>query len=96
MPSDTITVAVDEEFTVSLETIATAGYLWKIESLPNAIQLLGTGNEKPPGERKPGDSTNQIFRFRAPEPGDYEIKFALGRPWENKLIEAKTISVRVT
>jgi predicted secreted protein len=95
MSIDRITVAIDDEFTVSLQSIATAGYVWKIESLPNAIQLLGTEKEKPAGDRKPGDSTKQIFRFRAREPGDHQIKFMLGRPWEDKAIEAKTVTVKV-
>src|SRR5215216_6295420 len=95
MSADTITVAIDDEFAISLESIATAGYLWKIVSLPDAIQLLGTENKKPAGDEKPGDSTSQTFRFRARETGDYKIQFALGRPWENKAIETKTMTVKV-
>ena len=95
MSGDTVTVEVDEEFTISLPSIATAGYVWKVESLSDAVQLLGTATEKPDSERKPGDSTVQIFRFRAREPGDHEIKFVLGRPWENKPIESRTLTVKV-
>jgi predicted secreted protein len=96
MSTDNITVAADDEFTISLQSIATAGYLWKIESLSNAIELLGTENEKPGGDAKPGESTHQIFRFRAHKTGEHKIKFALGRPWENKVIESKTVTVKVT
>ena len=96
MPTDTITVAMDDEFAISLESIATAGYLWKIQSLPDAIQLLGTENEKPTGDQKPGDSTSQTFWFRAREIGNYTIQFMLGRPWENKAIEITTVTVRVS
>lgn len=96
MSGDTITVATGDEFTISLESIGTAGYLWKIESLPEAIQLLGTENEKPSANRKPGDSTRQVFRFRAGETGDHEIQFVLGRPWEDKPIEMKAVTVKVT
>jgi predicted secreted protein len=96
MSDDIIAVAVDDEFTISLKSIATAGYIWKVESLPDAIQLLGTENEKPSGDIKPGDSTNQIFRFRVQKTGEHEIKFTLGRPWENKGIETKTVTVKVT
>lgn len=95
MSTDRIAVAVDGEFTISLKSIATAGYVWKVESLPDAIQLLGTENEQPAGDAKPGDSTGQIFRFRARKTGEHKIKFALGRPWENKAIEAKIITVKV-
>lgn len=96
MSDDMITVAVDDEFMISLKSIATAGYLWKVESLPDGIQLLGTENEKPAGDAKPGDSTPQIFRFRAHETGEHKITFTLGRPWENKTIETKKVTVKVT
>jgi len=96
MSMDSITVATDREFTISLKSIATAGYLWKIESLPNAIQLLSTENEKLPGDTKPGDATSQIFHFRAQKTGEHKITFVLVRPWENKAIESKTVTVKVT
>jgi predicted secreted protein len=95
MSTDMIAVAVNDEFTISLKSIATAGYLWKVESLPDAIQLLGTENEKPAGEMKPGDSTGQLFRFRAHKTGEHKIKFALGRPWEDKAIESEAVTVKV-
>lgn len=96
MSADMITVAVNDEFTISLKSIATAGYIWKVESLPDAIQLLGTENEKPAGDVKPGDSTDQIFRFRADKTGEHKIRFALGRPWENKAIQSRTVTLKVT
>ena len=93
MTSETIDVKVDHEFRIPLKSIATAGYVWKIESLPDAIQLLGTENEKPAGNIKPGDSTSQVFRFRALKAGEYTILFVLARPWENKTIETHTVTV---
>ena len=89
-------MTVNEEFTISLKSIATAGYLWKVESLPDAIRFLRTENGKPEGEMKPGDSTGQIFRFRADKTGEHKIKFALGRPWEDKALETRTVTVKVT
>lgn len=96
MTSETIDVKVDHEFTISLKSIATAGYVWRIESLPDAIQSLGSENEKPAGSSKPGDSTTQIFRFRALKAGEYTIEFLLGRPWEDKAIESHTVMVRAS
>jgi predicted secreted protein len=95
MSADIITVAKDEEFTISLQTIATAGYLWKIESLPDGIQLLGTEFEKPASDGKPGGSTRQIFRFQARDTGEHRIQFALSRPWEDKAIQSHTVTVTV-
>ena len=94
MASDTITVAVDHEFTISLKSIATAGYVWKIEMLPDTIQLLGSEIEKSADDNKPGDPITQVFRFRALKAGEYTILFVLARPWENKTIETHTVTVR--
>lgn len=94
MTSETIDVKVDQEFRIPLKSIATAGYVWKIQTLPDTIQLLGTENEKPAGDMKPGDSTAQVFRFRAPKAGEYKITFTLSRPWEGKEIESRTVTVK--
>jgi predicted secreted protein len=96
MTSETIDVKVDHEFSIPLKSIATAGYVWKIESLPDVIQSLGSENEKPAGEVKPGDSTAQTFRFRALKAGKYVIVFALARPWEIKAIEFHTVTVNAS
>ena len=96
MSMDMITVAMGDEFTISLTSIATAGYVWKVESLPDAIQLVGTETGKSAGDGTPGDSIDQIFRFRAQKTGEYKISFMLGRPWENKAIETKTVTVKAT
>jgi predicted secreted protein len=94
MTSETIDAKVDQEFRIPLKSIGTAGYVWKIESLPDAIQLLGTENEKPASDIKPGDSTSQVFRFRALKAGEHTLVFILARPWENKTIETHTVTVR--
>ena len=96
MTSETIDVKVDHEFRIRLQSIGTAGYVWKIESLPDAIQLLGSENEKPGGDTKPGDSTTQIFRFRALKAGEYTITFLLARPWETRMIEAHEVIVKAS
>lgn len=95
MTSDTITVTVGDEFTISLESMATAGYLWKIDSLPDAIQSLGSQPETSTDE-KPGDPTIQVFRFRALKAGEHAIMFMLARPWENKAIESRTTKVKAS
>jgi predicted secreted protein len=96
MTGDNIKVAMGEEFIISLRTIATAGYLWKVESLPDGIQLLKTEHEKRAGDAKPGDAINQIFEFRAQRKGEHKITFVLARPWENKPRESRTVTVNAT
>ena len=93
MTSEIINVKVDQEFSIPLKSIATAGYLWKIDFLPESIQSLGSEVEKQAREMKPGDSTTQVFRFRARKVGEHAITFVLSRPWENKAIESRAITV---
>ena len=93
MASDIITVALDQEFTIPLRSIATAGYLWKIETLPDTIQLLGSENQKPAGDIKPGDPITQVFRFRALKAGEHTIIFMLARQWESQAIKHHTVTV---
>ena len=96
MSREAIAVGVDEEFTIPLESIATAGYVWTIKSLPEGVEHLGSANQQPAGEAKPGDPTSWAFRFRARKPGEYQLTFALARPWEKQAIEMKSVTVRVT
>src|SRR5262245_39052162 len=96
MASDSISVEVDQEFSVPLKSIATAGYVWKIESLPDALQSLGSEIQKPSVETKPGDATTQVFWFRALKAGEYSLTFILSRPWENIAIESRMIVVMAT
>lgn len=96
MSSDVIHVGLDKEFTVSLKSIATAGYRWKVESLPDGIEPIGAENENPAGEAKPGDPTTRVFRFRARKAGEYKLTFELARSWEKKPIQTQSVTVKVT
>lgn len=96
MSKDVIAVGVDEEFAIPLQSSATAGYLWKIESLPEGVEHLGSENRNPAGEMKPGDPTTRVFRFRARKAGEYTLIFALARSWENTAIKTKSVIVKVS
>ena len=96
MPTDHLSVAMGEEFTIPLRSIATAGYLWKIQSLPGAIEFLKTENEERAEDAKPGNATHQLFRFQAKQAGKHKIMFILARPWEKKAIESRAVTVKVT
>ena len=94
MSDESIRVKVGQEFSVPLKTIATAGYLWKIESMPNGLRSVETKNEKPEGETKPGDPTTQVFRLQALERGEHTIVFVLSRPWEGQPRETRKVVVK--
>ena len=96
MGDEIINVAVGDGFRIPLKTIATAGYVWKIDSFPDSIQAVKTENEKQRDDAKPGDLNIQIFYFRALKRGQDTITFALARPWENKAIKSRTVIVLTT
>jgi len=94
MPDETVHVKVGQEFSVPLKTIATAGYLWKIESMPDGLRVVETKNEKPVGETKPGDPTVQVFKLQVLKTGEHTIVFGLARPWEGQARETRKVVVK--
>ena len=65
MTSETITVAVAQEFVVRLKSTPTTGYVWEVQKLPEGIQFSGSDYEKPGGDIKPGAPVTQVFRFKS-------------------------------
>ena len=94
MSDESIDVKVGQEFSVPLKTFATAGYLWKIESMPDGLRVVETKNKKPEGKTKPGDPTFQVFGFQALEKGEHTIVFVLSRPWEGQAMETRKVVVK--
>jgi predicted secreted protein len=93
--AETIRCAVGEEFEVRLESTPTTGYIWEVAQLPETVELLGTEFEPSGGEPQAGAPGNQLFRFRAGQPGQYQIDFVLKRQWELEAIRSRTVSVQV-
>jgi predicted secreted protein len=94
MADETVHVKVGQEFSIPLKTIATAGYIWRIQSLPDALRSLETKKEKLGGETKPGDPTTQVFRFQVLEAGEHTMVFVLSRPWESQSMETHKVIVK--
>ncbi|HUK40856.1 MAG TPA: protease inhibitor I42 family protein [Candidatus Acidoferrales bacterium] len=93
MSAENITVAVGQEFTVSLKSTPTTGYVWEAQNLPPNLVLLGSDYEKPKGAMKPGSPVTQSFRFKAQAPGEYRVTFLRKRSWENQAIETHAVTV---
>jgi predicted secreted protein len=89
-----INVRAGSELSVRLASIPTAGYLWRLDACPDAIEPLGDSMETAPGQRQVGGMVTQIFRFRASEKGEFTLRFILKREWEN--LPAKIHLVNVT
>src|SRR5215813_14829241 len=94
MSAENITVAVGQEFTVSLKSTPTTGYVWEVQKLPPGVVLSGSDYETPKGAIKPGSPVTQVFRFKVQTAGEYNITFVLKRSWENKAIETHTVTLK--
>ena len=95
MTPETINAAVGDEFEVRLNATPSTGYVWKAQTLPEGVQLLGSDYERPSANSRPGDPTAQVFRFRASRAGDYTINIVLKRPWESDAVQSRTVSVKI-
>jgi predicted secreted protein len=96
MTVESIAVAVGQEFTVSLKSTPTTGYVWEVQKLPPDVVLSGSDYETPKGAIKPGSPVTQVFRLKVQKPGEYEITFVLKRSWENKAIETHKVTVKAS
>ena len=96
MTTENIAVAVGQEFTVSLKSTPTTGYVWEVQKLPPDVVLSGSDYENPKGPIKPGSAVTQVFRFKVQATGEYNIAFVLKRSWENKAIETHTVTVKAS
>ena len=85
MSSDSIAVAVGEEFEIRLQGNPSAGYVWELDSLPEGIELSGSESVPPDPANKPGDPSTQVFRFGSRESGEKVLEFVLKRPWESEV-----------
>jgi predicted secreted protein len=95
MTVESIAVAVGQEFTVSLKSTPTTGYVWEVQKLPPDVVLSGSDYETPKAI-KPGSPVTQVFRLKVQKPGEYEITFVLKRSWENKAIETHKVTVKAS
>jgi predicted secreted protein len=90
--SDEVASRVGEIFEIELREPATAGYRWSIDRLPPEVHLVDDQRDTAVVGRS-GSALNHKFRLRASEPGDFQITFALRRPWEQQSAEVKTMKV---
>lgn len=91
----TIAAPVGEVFSVRLESTPTTGYLWKLTVLPSGLSAEGSTVEKQSGSEKPGDSSLQVFQFRAVASGTYQLEFVLKRSWEQTPIKTQRMTITV-
>jgi predicted secreted protein len=66
---------------VTLDEIPSSGYQWNLPDVPRSLSLMSV-TWADPMPSAVGASRRRRFVLRADELGDYELRFALRRPWE--------------
>ena len=95
---ETITIHLGKSTTVSLKSLATAGYSWQFET-DNAgiISVEQIENKNDVGRMPMGASLDEIFKIYGMSVGISELSFHQRRIWETKdpPVQKKTYQIRV-
>ncbi len=95
-PEKTISVGIEEEFIIALDSNPTTGYDWE-ESHDNSVLNL-VDDRYEPDEKAAGlvgAGGTQYFRFKALKAGQTEITLVYKRPWETEILEQKVFNVEI-
>ena len=97
-PEKTISVSVDQEFVIALDSNPTTGYDWE-ESYDESMLRLDETESKYVVDEKAeglvGAGGTQYFRFKALKTGKTEITLVYKRHWETEILEQKVFSVDI-
>jgi len=77
-------VKIGEVFTVTLQEKATTGYLWEHISKDDfeVISVRTVMNDVQGRHAIVGGTATRIFSLQAKTPGEFDLNFAMRRPWQ--------------
>ena len=85
-------VQVGRPFTIDLEAMPGAGYMWQLASPSEEIELL---SQKVVSISKAiGGTSTQRFSLVARRPGEYALAFQLKRKWEKDPVKISEFSIQ--
>ncbi len=91
-----ITTTAGGEFSITLDSNATTGYMWMYEVDTSYIEPVSSDYIAPESTELVGVGGQQVFTFRALQEGETEVSFSYLRPWESvQPIDQKTYVVRI-
>lgn len=92
----TISVGVNQEFIIALDSNPTTGYNWEEKHDATMLSLVESKYE-PDKKAKGlvGAGGTQYFRFKALKAGKTEITLTYKRPWETSIAEQKVFKVDI-
>ena len=95
-PEKTISVRIEQEFIIALDSNPTTGYDWEESHDPYKLILIEKKYE--PDEKAAGlvgAGGTQYFRFTSQKTGETEVTFVYKRPWETEILEQKVFKVEI-
>jgi len=93
---ETISISLNQEFVIALDSNPTTGYDWEESHDPYKLILIERKYE--PDEKVAGlvgAGGTQYFRFTSQKTGEAEITFVYKRPWETEILEQKVFKVDI-
>jgi predicted secreted protein len=84
-------VQVGQPFTIDLEAIPGAGYMWELTGQPGEVELMS--QEVVAISEEVGGSSTQRFTLVAHRPGSYSLEFELKRKWEKEPVKTSVFSI---
>mgnify|MGYP000392009298 CR=1 FL=1 len=96
-PGQAISVGVNQEFVIGLDSNPTTGYSWQESYDETMLELVGSTYK--PGEKAEqgvvGAGGVEYFRFKALKTGETEVTLVYKRPWEEEAQDQKVFTVNV-
>jgi predicted secreted protein len=87
-------VQAGQKFTIDLEAIPGAGYMWEMTQHPEAVEIV---DQKVVSISKEiGGSSTQRFFMVAHQPGNYSVVFELKRRWEKSSVKSNVFYIQAT
>ncbi|MDH4392620.1 MAG: protease inhibitor I42 family protein [Aquabacterium sp.] len=78
---------------IMLDAQPSAGLLWQAPPPPSGCQLVA--DSQAPAGAGDGGGVQQQFKFTAPVAGDYSLRFALQRSWDDQPLAVQVVAVTV-
>ena len=90
---DNIVLNIGETTDIRLPSLATAGYLWKIQSSETPIVSVTESRGVLPKDKAVGASPDAIFTVKGLRKGSYQLHLEQRRPWESDTIQATAVKM---
>ena len=87
-----LVVQAGKRFTIDLEAIPGAGYMWEMIGPPDKLELVS--NEVVSISKEIGGNSTQRFRLVTHQPGSYSLVFGLKRKWEKEPVRTNVFSIK--